>query len=62
MRVKLAQISTLNLCTGTNIYILHHHIPLILRGQQCTVRGYELEGYVLKKKCEAYEGDEVMVP
>ena len=45
---KLAQISILNLRTGTNIYILHHHILIILRGHKCTARDYELKVNVLK--------------
>ena len=64
MRVKLAQVSILKLRTDIDIYILHHHILIILRGHSYTVMVYELRGLrVLKRRLfEEYEGDEFMVP
>ena len=64
MRVKLAQVSILNLRTDIDIYILHHHILIILRGHSYTVMVYALRGLrVLKRRLfEAYEGDEFMIP
>ena len=50
MRVKLAQISVLNLRTDINFYVLHYHILIILRDQQYAVMGYKLKGYLLKNK------------
>ena len=50
MRIKLAQISILNLQTGTNIYILHHHILIIVRGPIV----YSL-GLQIKKICSEKE-------
>ena len=64
MRVKLAQVSILNLRTDIDIYILHHHILIILRGHSYTAMVYALRGLrVLKRRLfEAYEGDEFMIP